>query len=160
MDHGKGDVSTFPIATGTYYKMDYSSGVDISRYKNIPVSTSYMAYHSDYDFVGGYDYREHAGILHVPDHHISPGKKQWTWGCDDFGKAGDRNLTDSDGPYIELMTGCFTDNQPDFSWLEPYEEKMFTQYFMPYKQIGVIKNATVQAAVNLELTPETCASTA
>jgi len=32
-DHGKRDVSRFPIATGTYYKMDYSEGVDISRYK-------------------------------------------------------------------------------------------------------------------------------
>ena len=58
MDHGKRAVSRFPIATGTYYKMDYSAGVDISRYKNIPVPTSYMAYHSDYNFVGGYDYKE------------------------------------------------------------------------------------------------------
>ena len=33
-------------------------------------------------------------ILHVADHHVSPGKKQWTWGCGDFGKAWDRNLTD------------------------------------------------------------------
>lgn len=55
-DHGKRDVSRFPIATGTYYKMDYSEGVDISRYKNIPVPTSYMAYKSDYNFVGGYDH--------------------------------------------------------------------------------------------------------
>ena len=45
MDHGKRDVSRFPIATGVYYKQDYSAGVDISRYKNIPVPTSYMAYH-------------------------------------------------------------------------------------------------------------------
>ena len=29
-DHGKRDVSRFPIATGTYYKVDYSAGVDIS----------------------------------------------------------------------------------------------------------------------------------
>lgn len=43
MDHGKRDVSRFPIATGEYYKHDYSEGVDISRYKNIPVPTSYMA---------------------------------------------------------------------------------------------------------------------
>lgn len=151
MDHGKRDVSTFPIATGTYYKMDYSSGVDISRYRNIPVPTSYMAYHSEYNFVGGYDYREKAGILHVADHHISPGKKQWTWGCGEFGQAWDRNLTDEDGPYIELMTGCFTDNQPDFTWMAPYEEKKFTQYFMPYKEVGMIKNATIDGAVNLTL---------
>ncbi len=154
MDHGKRDVSTFPIATGTYYKVDYSSGVDISRYKNIPVPTSYMAYHSDYDFVGGYDHAKKAGIYHVADHHISPGKKQWTWGCGDFGKAWDRNLTDSDGPYVELMTGCYTDNQPDFSWLEPFEEKTFTQYFMPYKKAGVMKNANVNAAANIEQTED------
>lgn len=73
MDHGKRDVSRFPIATGVYYKHDYSEGVDISRYKNIPVPTSYMAEKSKYDFVGGYDYRERAGILHVADHHVSPG---------------------------------------------------------------------------------------
>lgn len=42
-DHGRRDVSAFPIATGTYYKVDYSPGMDISRYKNIPVPTSYMA---------------------------------------------------------------------------------------------------------------------
>lgn len=150
MDHGKRDVSRFPIATGTYYKQDYSAGVDISRYKNIPVPTSYMAYHSDYDFVGGYDHGRRAGILHVADHHISPGKKQWTWGSGDFGKAWDRNLTDDDGPYVELMTGCFTDNQPDFSWLAPYEEKRFTQYFMPYKNVGMVHSATTDVALRLD----------
>ncbi|GAB3902643.1 DUF5107 domain-containing protein [Mucilaginibacter boryungensis] len=141
-DHGKRDVSTFPIATGTYYKVDYSPGTDISWYKNIPVPTSYMAIRSDYDFVGGYENDTQAGVLHVANHHVSPGKKQWTWGHGDFGKAWDRNLTDEDGPYIELMTGVFTDNQPDFSWLMPYEEKSFTQYFMPYRELGVVKNAT------------------
>ncbi|WP_078544601.1 DUF5107 domain-containing protein [Litchfieldia alkalitelluris] len=151
LDHGKRDVSKFPIATGTYYKMDYSEGVDISRYKNIPVPTSYMAYKSKYDFVGGYDHGVKAGLLHVANHHISPGKKQWTWGNGEFGQAWDRHLTDEDGPYIELMTGVYTDNQPDFSWLHPYEEKTFKQYFMPYKDIGIVKNASVDAAVNLEV---------
>lgn len=149
MDHGKRDVSRFPIATGVYYKKDYSEGVDISRYKNIPVPTSYMAEKSKYDFVGGYDYGAKAGILHVADHHISPGKKQWTWGCGDFGRAWDRNLTDEDGPYVELMTGVFTDNQPDFSWLKPFEEKVFRQYFMPYKALGSVQNATTEVALHL-----------
>lgn len=150
MDHGKRDVSRFPIADGVYYKMDYSAGVDISRYKNIPVPTSYMAYRSEHDFVGGYDHGKQAGILHIANHHISPGKKQWTWGNGDFGQAWDRNLTDEDGPYIELMTGVYTDNQPDFSWLAPYEEKTFKQYFMPYKNIGVIREANLDVAVSLE----------
>lgn len=141
MDHGKRAVSEFPIAKGRYYKMDYSPGVDISRYANIPVPTSFMAYKSNFDFIGGYDYGRCAGLLHVADHHISPGKKQWTWGCGDFGKAWDRNLTDDDGPYVELMTGCFTDNQPDFTFIQPHEEKQFTQYFMPYREVGRISNA-------------------
>ncbi len=150
-DHGKRDVSEFPIAKGTYYKVNYAPGTDISRYKNIPVPTSYMAITSKYDFVGGYENDSKGGLLHVANHHVSPGKKQWTWGNGDFGKAWDRNLTDEDGPYIELMCGVYTDNQPDFSWIMPGEEKTFSQYFMPYRDLGVVKNATKEAMVNLEV---------
>ena len=153
-DHGKRDVSEFPIAKGEYYKVDYSPGTDISRYKNIPVPTSYMAITSDYDFVGGYENDTKGGLLHVADHHVSPGKKQWTWGDGDFGHAWDRNLTETDGPYIELMCGVYTDNQPDFSWLQPYEEKSFKQYFMPYHAVGVVKNASKEALLNLEVSED------
>ena len=154
-DHGKRDVTDFPIATGTYYKVNYAPGTDISMYKNIPVPTSYMAIKSNYDFVGGYEHDTQSGILHVANHHISPGKKQWTWGNGDFGQSWDRNLTDEDGPYIELMTGVFTDNQPDFSWLQPNEEKTFEQYFMPYHKVGLVKNATKEAMINVEINEKT-----
>ena len=179
-DHGKRAVSSFPIATGTYYKMDYSAGVDISNYKNIKVPTSYMAVNSKYDFEGGYENDTHGGMLHVASHHFSPGKKQWTWGNGDFGRAWDRNLTDeapllsppggtnyspADSsprgevgrglfrPYIELMAGVYTENQPDFSWLMPYEEKQFTQYFMPYREIGVVKQASRDFIISLTPSP-------
>ncbi|ALR77694.1 DUF5107 domain-containing protein [[Enterobacter] lignolyticus] len=148
-DHGKRDVSAFPIATGTYYKVDYSAGVDISRYKNVPVPTSYMAEKSAYDFVGAYHHAERGGLLHVADHHVSPGKKQWSWGYGDFGQAWDRNLTDENGPYIELMTGVFTDNQPDFTWLAPFEEKVFVQNFLPYSELGMVQNANTRMAIKL-----------
>ncbi|MCF0243859.1 MAG: DUF5107 domain-containing protein, partial [Bacteroidaceae bacterium] len=148
-DHGKRAVSSFPIATGTYYKMDYSAGVDISNYKNIFVPTSYMVAKSKYNFEGGYENDTKGGMLHVADHHFAPGKKQWTWGNGDFGRAWDRNLTDEDGPYIELMAGVFTENQPDFSWLMPYEEKSFVQYFMPYRDLGIVKNATKDLLLNI-----------
>jgi len=154
MDHGKRAVSSFPIATGTYYKVDYSPGTDISRYINIPAPTSYMAYHSDFDFIGNYDHGRQAGMLHVANHRIVPGKKQWTWGTSDFGQAWDRQLTDEDGPYIELMCGAFTDNQPDFSWLMPGEEKRFRQIFMPYKQIGPASNASEDAVLALNCTSD------
>ena len=180
-DHGKRAVSSFPIATGTYYKMDYSAGVDISNYRNIPVPTSYMAVNSKYDFEGGYENDTHGGMLHVASHHFSPGKKQWTWGNGDFGRAWDRNLTDSAPlsspqlggspdaqlripqsgeagrglfrPYIELMAGVYTENQPDFTWLMPYEEKQFVQYFMPYRELGVVKQASKDFILGLTPNP-------
>ncbi len=163
-DHGKRAVSSFPIATGTYYKMDYSAGVDISNYKNIAVPTSYMGVNSRFNFEGGYENDTQAGMLHVASHHYSPGKKQWTWGNGDFGRAWDRNLTDETTPeeaekwkvdrkgfrpYIELMAGVYTENQPDFSWLMPYEEKRFTQYFMPYRELGVVKEASKDLVFNI-----------
>ncbi|MDO4994822.1 MAG: DUF5107 domain-containing protein [Bacteroidales bacterium] len=158
-DHGKRAVSSFPIATGTYYKMDYSAGVDISNYRNIKVPTSYMAVNSKYNFEGGYENDTEAGMLHVASHHVSPGKKQWTWGNGDFGRAWDRNLTDElpgagFRPYIELMAGVYTENQPDFSWLMPYEEKHFTQYFMPYRELGVVKEASRDLILNIDPTGE------
>ena len=164
-DHGKRAVSSFPIATGTYYKMDYSAGVDISNYRNIPVPTSYMGVNSRFNFEGGYENDTKAGMLHVASHHFSPGKKQWTWGNGDFGRAWDRNLTDEASPeemkrwginrkgfrpYIELMAGVYTENQPDFSWLMPYEEKQFVQYFMPYREIGIVKEASKDLVFNID----------
>ncbi len=149
-DHGKRAVSSFPIATGTYYKMDYSAGVDISNYRNIKVPTSYMGVNSRFNFEGGYENDTQAGMLHVASHHFSPGKKQWTWGNGDFGQAWDRNLTDNDGPYIELMAGVYTENQPDFTWLMPYEEKHFVQYFMPYRELGIVKEASKDLVLNIE----------
>ena len=149
-DHAKRAISSFPIARNFYYGVDYRKGVDISWYKNLPVPTSYMVTESEYDFFGGYDYQKNAGVVHFANHHIAPGKKLWTWGNAEFGYAWDRNLTDADGPYIELMAGVFTDNQPDFSWLRPYETRTWSQFWYPIQQIGPAKNANRFAAINVE----------
>jgi tetratricopeptide (TPR) repeat protein len=148
-DHAKRAVSSFPMAHNFYYGVDYTKGVDITWYKNIPVPTSYMVLDSNYNFFGGYDHAKRAGLVHVANRHVSPGKKLWTWGNAEFGYAWDRELTDSDGPYVELMAGIFTDNQPDFSWLQPYETRTFRQYWYPIQEIGPAKNANLSAAINL-----------
>jgi tetratricopeptide (TPR) repeat protein len=152
-DHAKRAVSSFPIARNHYYGVDYRPGTDITWYKNIPVPTSYMVIESKYDFCGGYDHAEKAGLVHTSNHFIAPGKKLWTWGNAEFGYAWDRNLSDDAGPYLELMAGAYTDNQPDFSWLQPYETKTFSQYWYPIQKIGPAKNANTEAAINLDVTP-------
>ena len=129
---------------------DYAPN-DLSWYANIPVPTSYMCLGSREDFSGGYDYRRNAGLVQVSNHHISPGKKQWTWGNHAFGYAWDRNLTDSDGPYIELMLGVYTDNQPDFSFLQPGETKSWNVFWYPIQKIGPAVKANEEAALSLRL---------
>ena len=157
-DHAVRALSSFPMANNDYYGVDYANrpgANDLSWYKNIPVPTSYMVCDTQFDFFGGYDYDAKGGFIHVADKHVSPGKKQWTWGNDEFGWAWDRELTDRIGPtgrpapYIELMAGVYTDNQPDFTYLLPYETKTFSQFWWPYKKIGPVQNATKDAAVRM-----------
>ncbi len=170
-DHAKRAITEFPQSLGTYYGIPYGerarAGVppeemprcfvpdgsypanDLSWYANIPVPTSYMIANSHQDFLGGYDHAAQAGMVHVADHHIAPGKKQWTWGNQEFGYAWDRSLTDTDGPYVELMAGVYTDNQPDFSFLAPGETKSFSQYWYPIREIGVPEIANLHAALRV-----------
>ncbi len=91
-----------------------------------------------------------AGTVAYANHHIAPGKKQWTWGNHDFGYAWDRSLTDNDGPYVELMSGVYTDNQPDFSFIAPGETKTFSQYWYPIGDIGVPDLANLHAALRVD----------
>lgn len=170
-DHAKRAISRFPESQGSYYGIEYAErarvGVpletqprmyladgyyppnDLSRYANIPVPTSYMVIGSREDFFGGYDHAAQAGVIHVANHHIAPGKKQWTWGNHEFGYAWDSNLTEDDGPYIELMAGVYTDNQPDFSFLAPGETKEFSEFWYPIRKIGVPQSANLHTSLSL-----------
>jgi tetratricopeptide (TPR) repeat protein len=175
-DHARRAVTSFPLSDRPYYGIDYAerakSGVpkedepgmfvpdgsypanDLSWYANIPVPTSYMVTRSELDFFGGYDHAARAGVVHVANHHIAPGKKQWTWGNHEFGYAWDRSLTDTDGPYVELMAGVYTDNQPDFSFLAPGETKSFSQCWYPVCEIGPPQAANLDAALSVRLQDE------
>ena len=172
-DHAKRAVTSFPSSNGLYYGVDYGErakhGVpdgekssmfvpdgsyppnDLSWYANIPVPTSYMVTGSEEDFLGGFDHKTQTGVVYVANHHIATGKKQWTWGNHEFGYAWDRSLTEHDGPYVELMAGVFTDNQPDFSFLAPWETKTFTQHWYPIHGIGVPITANVNAALSVRV---------
>ena len=154
-DHDRRCVISWPVAKGVYHTarpFNYGEGTDISLYSAVKVPSSFLVSQgqSDMDFVAGYDKGKDMGIVTVADHHISPGKKMWHWGKGDFGDMWCSNLTDKNGPYIELMTGVYTDNQPDFTWLAPYESRTFEQYWYPIHGIGDVKNATIDAAVNVE----------
>jgi tetratricopeptide (TPR) repeat protein len=149
--HGKRDFTTWPIATTKYNGADYSSGVDVSWYKNHYNASSMFAWNYKEDFFAGYDHGRNAGIMSVADHNVVPGKKFWTWGTGPRGMGAEDQLTDSDGPYIELMVGAYSDNQPDYTWLQPDETRTWTQYWYPFRGIDGVKKANIDAAVNLEV---------
>lgn len=161
-DHAKRAISTFPVASGPYYGVDYPAqrtperpdGDRLDLVRNVPVPTSYMCLGTQDDFFGGYDHGRRAGFVHWADHRVSPGKKMWTWGDAAFGRAWETHLTDTNGPYIELMAGVFTDNQPDFAFLLPGETRTFSQYWYPIQEIGPVHQATRDAAVHLSVEPD------
>jgi len=149
--HHKREFTTWPIATTRYGGYDFRPGTDVSWYKNHISANSMFAWNYADDFFAGYDHGKRAGTMSVADHHIVPGKKLWTWGNGPRGRMWDQILTDADGPYIELMVGAYSDNQPDYSWLQPYEVKSFSMYWYPFREIGGVKKANLDAAVNLEV---------
>lgn len=158
-DHDRRAVLEWPIAKGLYQTArpyDFTTGTDISYYSAIKVPSSYLVSQgqSDMDFLSGYDEGLRKGVVTVADHQIAPGKKMWHWGTGNFGDMWCSNLTDTNGPYIELMTGVYTDNQPDFTWIAPYESREFEQYWYPVRDIGQVKNATIDAAMNMEIRGE------
>ena len=148
--HNDGSHTTFPIASGQYGADNFTTPTDISWHKNSRMATSYFSAPSKYDFFGGFDYVKNCGVLHIANHHISPGKKMFTWGYGSNACNWEKKLTDSDGQYAELMAGVYTDDQPDFTWLAPYETKSFSQFWYPTQGIGYTTCATLDAAVSLD----------
>lgn len=147
--HYRAASAEWPIAKGNYSGCDFGEGTDISYIYNAPHVTSYFAAPSRFDFFGGYDEGKDAGVVHIADHNIAPGKKMFTWGQDQNARDWEKKLTDDDGPYCELMAGTYTDNQPDFTWLQPYETKKFSQFWYPLRKTGCLDYADLDCAVSV-----------
>lgn len=149
--HSKNQFSEWPVSHQRYSGADFTAGVDVSWYKNHTNANSMFAWNYTDDFFAGYDHGRAAGTMSIADHHLVPGKKFWTWGSGPRGRMWDNILTDADGPYIELMVGAYSDNQPDYSWLAPFETRAFEMSWYPFRDLGGVKNANRDAAVNLEV---------
>jgi len=150
--HAKNSFIHWPFSDEIYNGKDYTGGIDVSWWKNHPDPISIFAHDLREDFMGGYDHGKDAGTVHVGNHHVVKGAKLWEWGPGTYGHMWDSEiLTDSDGPYAELMVGGFSDNQPDYSWIQPGETKHLKQYWYPVRNLGGIKNANLEAALNLTM---------
>ena len=133
------------------YADDISGTMDLSWWRNYTIeSRSIFAMDPDNAWLAGMDHKRNMGTAHVSNRHLTVGKKFFLWGNFPEAHVWDTVLTDSDGPYLELMVGCWSDNQPDYSWIAPYETRKVSQFWFPVKGIGGVKNVTIDGAVNVE----------
>ena len=161
-DHHKNYWTSYPIgprkeelellpSQRSKYANDISGTMDLSWWKNFTIeSRSIFGMDPDNAFMAGYDHKKNMGTAHVSNRHITVGKKFFLWGNFPEAHVWDTVLTDNDGPYLELMVGCWSDNQPDYSWIAPYETRKVEQYWFPVKGIGGVKNVTIDGAVNVD----------
>jgi len=139
--HGKHEFWNWPI----------HEGVDLTWWKNSPNASSYFAFNNPSDWFGTYDHQAKAGMVHVANHNIMPGKKLWTWGSGPSGRIWEDILTEGGGPYFEPQAGAWSDNQPDYHWMAPHQVRTAVDYWYPVRDTRGYNNANVDFAVNTDL---------
>ncbi len=144
----------YPMTLGTdhhgveFFSWPVHEGRDISWLKNYETWASIFSVDCAFDFFGAYDVDMDRGIVQVADHHELSGKKAWTWGTWDFGLVSQQNLTDDDGPYIEVQSGPLP-TQSDYGMLLPRQEVSWQEWWYPVHGLGdgfeyATKNIAIQ----------------
>ena len=151
--HNNRSFIQWPIsnATDNYGRTSYPEGVDLTWWKNHPNPVSFFMWDIKEGFIGGYDYGQKAGTVHVGDPHENNASKLWQFGPGLQGQNARRKLTDDGKAYVELMTGTFSNNQPDYSFILPHSVKDAKNYWYPLRDIEIAKNATIDASVTLQM---------
>ena len=126
----------YPMSLGTdhygvkFFKWPVNEGKDLSWTKNYEEAASIFAVNCVYDFFGAYDVDLDRGVIQVANHNEHSGKKAWTWGQGEYGKTCQKNLTDSDGNYIEVQSGPLP-TQSDYGILAPQARISWKEYWYP-----------------------------
>ncbi len=154
--HAKNSFCHWPVTHEAYNGREhYKNGIDASWWKNNDDLISIFVYDLKDGFIAGYDHGKDAGTMLVGNPNIVKGGKFFLWGPGAYGKKWDSEiLTESDGAYLELMVGAYSDNQPDYSWLNPYEVKTFTKYWYGLHNMGGAKAGNRRASLNMEFKPD------
>jgi len=149
--HNNSSFARWPISHEVYRGIDYTEGVDLTWWRNHPSPVSFFFWQGEEGFIGGYNYKYNAGTIHVGDTYKSRISKLWQFGPGLQGQNARRKLTDDGAAYVELMTGTFSNNQPDYSWFAPHMVKHDKHYWYPLREIEMAKNANRDAAITLQV---------
>jgi tetratricopeptide (TPR) repeat protein len=138
--HGFADIDTWPVD---------STGVDesvVGNQKSGPVSR--FSYGSREPYMAVYHPRTHSGVVHYSSPLDLPAKKIWSWSGDEDGLDWRLALSDNNSAYVEIQAGLFRD-QETYGFLEPQESRVFTEYWIPIRDLGGVSRANPDAVINL-----------
>ncbi len=137
----KGTRFIYPMTLGTdhngvkFFTWPVHEGKDLSWLKNYETWASIFSVDCVFDFFGAYEVDADRGVVQVANHYELSGKKAWTWGTWDFGLVSQKNLTDDDGPYIEVQSGPLP-TQSDYGMLLPRQEVAWREWWYPVHGLG------------------------
>lgn len=136
--HGMTNIDTWPVS---------QAGLDRGSVAAYPASVGLFAHGSREPFLAAYHPSAKTGTLHYADPAAVPGKKIWTWG-----RADDRNiramLSDDNSNYVEIQAGLF-ENQETYGFFAPWQERAFTEYWMPVRNLDGISQASLDGILYL-----------
>lgn len=131
----------YPMSLGTdhfgveFFNWPVHKGIDLSWTKNFADAASIFAVNCAYDFFGAYDVDLDRGVIQVANHYEHSGKKAWTWGQGEYGRICQKNLTDTDGNYIEVQSGPLA-TQSDYGILPPKSQVSWREFWYPVHGLG------------------------
>src|SRR3984957_353944 len=144
--HGFTEIHPWPVD---------QDGVNYSVVRNHtkgPVSM--FSYGSREDFMGVWNPHTNTGTAHFAEYEEVPARKIWSWGVDADGLDWRKALSDDNSAYVELQAGLFR-NQETYAFLEPRQDKAFTEYWIPVRNTDGISRANLAAVAHLERKADT-----
>jgi Flp pilus assembly protein TadD len=137
-DHGTTYLESWPITP---------DGRDISLAKNHPDMFAMFAYGCNEPFAGVYEPRTRAGLLHLADPKVLPGKKAWDWGTKENVNLPAR-VSEDGSTYIEVQFGN-QQNEETAELMPPGTALRFAEIWLPFRDLGGVSRATADAVLNL-----------
>lgn len=129
---------------------------ELSWYRNNDFGSykSYFTVGQYKNWFGGYWHSDDFGFGHWARYDDVPGHKIWLWGLSRQGMIWEDLLTDTDGQYSEPQAGRLL-NQSDHGVFAPHASDRWTEAWFPYKDIGPMVEASLHAALSLEVSSQT-----
>ena len=137
--YGADGASAFPM----------SKGRDLSRYTTHRRAADLFAKDLRADWFGCYYDDLDCGVLHQASRFDVHGRKLFTWGCADDGKAWAELLNGRAEPYVEIQSGHFV-HQGVHRLMAPHSVETWWEAWSPVWGIGGVLHAAKGLALNAD----------